>query len=88
MQLRAAHKPALPRPEPEAQQKVMLSAEEHAQALLALRRELAELQELYPLATGKPAEEPQQALHEEQAHLLSAQADAYTELLADKDRQL
>ena len=114
LQLRAAHKLALPLPEPEVQQKVTFSAEKHVpQVLLALQKALearceqeltqlaaesakAELQEqkaphtqeLDPLATGKLAAEPQQALHEEQKQRLSAQADAYTELLADKDSQL
>ena len=119
LQLKAAHKPALPRPEPEVQQKVTFSAEEQVQALLVLQRELSELQaekarhaqeltqlaaesvkaepqeqkvphtqELDTLATGKLALEPQQALHEEQKQRLSAQADAYTELLADKDSEI
>ena len=120
LQLRAAHKSELPRPEPEVQQKVTFSAEAHVpQALLALQRELSELQaqkarhaqeltqlaaesvkaepqeqkvphtqELDTLATGKLALEPQQALHEEQKQRLSAQADAYTELLADKDSEI
>ena len=116
LQLRAAHKPALPRPEQEVQQKVTLSAEAHAQATLALQRalearyeqELTQLaaesvkaepqeqkvphtQELDTLATGKLALEPQQALHEEQEQLLSAQEHAYKELLVDsmkKDSEL
>ena len=108
LQLRAAHKPALPLPEPKVQQKMTLSAEKHVpEVLLALQRALearceqeltqlaesakAELQEqkarhtqeLDPLAKEKLAAEPQQALHEEQVQLLSAQEHAYKELLVD-----
>ena len=101
LELRAARKPVLSRPEPEVQQEVPFSAEERVQALLVFKKtlearyeqELTQLaaesvkaesqeqkaphtQELGPLATGKLVAEPQQALHEEQEQLLSAQKDS------------
>ena len=89
LQLRAAHKPALPCLESEVQQKVMLSAEEPApQVLLALRRELAELrgelqtQQLARLAEKKSAAELARAEFQEQK-APHTQELAYKELLVD-----